>query len=89
MLQLEDLVKECSSFVLKLACLDASDFSRAALCMSPWKSDAQMLLPGTLPSGPGLTVASLKCTVSDKMIGSCHGDKQMHIERDAYRKKCI
>lgn len=66
--------------------MDAPDFSRAELRMSPWKSDAQTLLPRTLHSGPGLTVTSLKCTVSDKLIGSCHGDKQMHIERDAYRK---
>lgn len=60
--------------------MDASDFSRAELCMSSWKLDVQILLPSTLHSAPGLNVTSLKCTVSDKLIGSCHGDKKMHIE---------
>lgn len=43
-----------------------------------------MILPGTLHSGPVLT--SPKCTGSDKLIGSCHGDRQMQRERNAQRK---
>lgn len=66
--------------------MDASDFSRAELRMSSRKLDVQTLLPSTLHSAPGLNVTSLKRTVSDKLVGSCHGDKKMHIERDAYRK---
>lgn len=64
--------------------MDASD-SRAELCMRSWKLDAQMLFPGTL-FRPRVNCNFAEVTVSDKLMGSCHGDEQMHTEREGYRK---